>query len=176
MSEFSSSIHILNSSEDDVITLLETNELSGIIIGSNDSTTTLLVEEDTFEEIQSRTSCITYLFAEDHGLVMSFISEGREIGGLSFQWGEDLSFEVSNKLEIELFKHKLIPQEKVFILKQALMQVDVTNFDWDTLYPTVTRFAELFELFAYDTLSWGYFNRHKEVYLEQYPHLIVINN
>ncbi len=176
MSEFSASMHILHSSEEDVIKLLENNEISGVVVGSSDSSVTLLADHDDFKQIQSLTSCITYEFAEDHGLMMRFTSQGETIGRLFFQWGEDLSFEISSKLETELAKHNLITQDKVFVLKQALMQANENDFDWENTYLMVDNFAQIFNLFAYDDLSYEYFNRHEEIYREQYPDLKVINN
>lgn len=97
MSEFSSSIHFMDNDIDKAKKLFQDESVPGVILGTNGTTLSALVDWEYKAKICKQAKIIDYSYAEDNGIWIRFYNNGKVVAKIVFTWGDDYGIEDENE-------------------------------------------------------------------------------
>lgn len=176
MSSLSMCQHILDTSEEQIISILNNNEIPGIIIGKTDTGITIVVEPEDSEIFQNETTSLSMAYFGDAGFILAIMHRGEKVASLHYMWEEELLFQLSEGFVDNMFRFSILPDEKIEPLKKILHEVNRHSFEPDDVNNFIDEITKLYGFAGYEYLDYGFISRHIEDFREQYPGMKFIDD
>ncbi len=184
MSEFSSSIHFIGNDVDSIVKFMEDRDISGIILGTNGKTVSVLIgwDEKIRDKIYNEAKFIDYQYGDDHGIWIRFFDQGKVIAKIAFAWGDDFEIEENDDFEPGVTKDiSKVLLENNFI--QAEIANDLSSLverfdpdDWESTDNFVDEIGDLLGFFAFRWISYDCFLADSNNYNNtDFPDLVLVN-